>query len=629
MATYYVSKSGSASYDGTVPFYISGTTGPKLTIAQGLALMAKGDTLKILPGTYAEAITITANGTGVEEANRYTIDAYGGGYVIWKPNSGSFALDMQGDYWFVNRVIFDGTDRGISLTALVRNYLGDGCRYNYCILRNYQKPTSYAFYQHTAVGVQLNNCEVSGNLGGGILATSSSILTIRNTVISGNNAGDSLYGIRVDSGCTVDIDYSICCGNGSVITKETSAIGTLTTGANFFTDRIAMYQSYPLPHILSLTFDDYASGTTYIEDIAGYAAAKGIGITWFVVEYDILANMTNYASRLQSLVAAGHEVAIHGQSHQSLTLTNAMTINYIGAAAAATMTIANNTLTLTTTGGVDDHTIDLTDVATDRLSELVAVINGYTGKYTCTKHANADNNIMTIDLEDITDQDIKTSPYLALFNRVKMVQNEVGLCKSWLTTVLGSAPTTIAYPASLSDAVVWANVRDLAETSLLGGRGPGVATEFRMPSVTLYCTNHVTPVLTGTETEIRVKTRSWCEWLKGTNQFYSTITHNIAEIPLINWTYILDEIRKANMAVLTYAQAVAAIRADHSTADNLTWTKSYTDMSDFRKSPQSPCINAGISVGLTVDILGNAVGQGGAPDIGAYENNSSGAWFNL
>ena len=41
---------------------------------------------------------------------------------------------------------------------------------------------------------------------------------------------------------------------------------------------------------------------------------------------------------------------------------------------------------------------------------------------------------------------------------------------------------------------------------------------------------------------------------------------------------------------------------------------------DFRLTSASPCINAGVGVGLTTDYAGNTVPQGATPDIGAYES---------
>ncbi len=40
---------------------------------------------------------------------------------------------------------------------------------------------------------------------------------------------------------------------------------------------------------------------------------------------------------------------------------------------------------------------------------------------------------------------------------------------------------------------------------------------------------------------------------------------------------------------------------------------------DFRLQNESPCIDAGIGVGLTADFIGSPIPQGGAPDIGAFE----------
>jgi hypothetical protein len=45
----------------------------------------------------------------------------------------------------------------------------------------------------------------------------------------------------------------------------------------------------------------------------------------------------------------------------------------------------------------------------------------------------------------------------------------------------------------------------------------------------------------------------------------------------------------------------------------------FVSSSDFRLKPSSPAIDAGVNVGLTKDILGVAIPQGSAPDIGAYE----------
>jgi len=50
---------------------------------------------------------------------------------------------------------------------------------------------------------------------------------------------------------------------------------------------------------------------------------------------------------------------------------------------------------------------------------------------------------------------------------------------------------------------------------------------------------------------------------------------------------------------------------------------------DFRLQPGSPCIDAGIDVGITADPDGVAIPQGAAPDIGAYEYAAAGKQLNI
>src|SRR4030042_6385267 len=58
--SFYVSKSGNDSWDGTQPAWVSGTIGPKLTLGavDGTFLQA-GDTLEIRVGAYQEASGVT------------------------------------------------------------------------------------------------------------------------------------------------------------------------------------------------------------------------------------------------------------------------------------------------------------------------------------------------------------------------------------------------------------------------------------------------------------------------------------------------------------------------------------------------------------------------------------------
>ncbi|MFZ9970359.1 MAG: hypothetical protein ACO3GK_03500, partial [Bacteroidia bacterium] len=57
-ASWYVSTSGSDSYDGTSATFVSGTTGPKKTINAAMAIASSGDVINISNGVYSETITL-------------------------------------------------------------------------------------------------------------------------------------------------------------------------------------------------------------------------------------------------------------------------------------------------------------------------------------------------------------------------------------------------------------------------------------------------------------------------------------------------------------------------------------------------------------------------------------------
>ncbi|MFZ9755855.1 MAG: PKD domain-containing protein, partial [Bacteroidia bacterium] len=58
-ASWYVSTSGSDSYDGTSATFVSGTTGPKKTINAAMAIASSGDVINISNGVYSETITLS------------------------------------------------------------------------------------------------------------------------------------------------------------------------------------------------------------------------------------------------------------------------------------------------------------------------------------------------------------------------------------------------------------------------------------------------------------------------------------------------------------------------------------------------------------------------------------------
>jgi hypothetical protein len=60
------------------------------------------------------------------------------------------------------------------------------------------------------------------------------------------------------------------------------------------------------------------------------------------------------------------------------------------------------------------------------------------------------------------------------------------------------------------------------------------------------------------------------------------------------------------------------------------WAATTDAALDFRPSPESVCINAGVAIaGLTVDLEGKPVVSNGGQEIGCYAKNGSGSWFGM
>jgi hypothetical protein len=109
----YVSNAGNDSWDGTQPSFISGTTGPWLTITHALATIPAGAVLYLRAGTYAESISDNVTG-GTSWYNCTLIAGYPGDATpILLPSSGSrvvFFSTATSAYTEFRNLIFDGSN---------------------------------------------------------------------------------------------------------------------------------------------------------------------------------------------------------------------------------------------------------------------------------------------------------------------------------------------------------------------------------------------------------------------------------------------------------------------------------------------------------------------------------------
>jgi len=114
-STYYVTTVGSDSYNGTVPVWTSGVTGPKATIQAGITLLRTSDTLNVGAGTYDERIVIPSDANGLTWESPTTIQ--GTNVTIdYRPDDDSYLVNRVTCVQFasVEYLVFSGINIDLS-----------------------------------------------------------------------------------------------------------------------------------------------------------------------------------------------------------------------------------------------------------------------------------------------------------------------------------------------------------------------------------------------------------------------------------------------------------------------------------------------------------------------------------
>ena len=190
-------------------------------------------------------------------------------------------------------------------------------------------------------------------------------------------------------------------------------------------------------------------------------------------------------------------------------------------------------------------------------------------------------------------------------------------------TIIGSwtgvTPTTLGTPFGTEPPTA---LKTWLSTRLNGARGNYDAAGSRvLSSLNIYnisVSSSASPWKgDGTETTIRRNIASYYHHFKSSGKIFVINTHNTSDLTIEQIGWLVDELYKCGGKFVSFDTAVNEIRADHSTSDNITYTKTYADVSDFHLQPTSPARRAGINVGLTTDFAGMPVKN--PPSMGAYE----------
>jgi peptidoglycan/xylan/chitin deacetylase (PgdA/CDA1 family) len=551
-------------------------------------------------GNFASQITCPSGG-----ANGNPIIYEGVGSPVLTILSGSTScFHTNGKNYITIRYITVGSSTGKGI-----NFGGStGCKASYCIVKNC---TSRGINADNSPSTTVDNCVVVGSVTsaasgvGGYEAITT--LTVRNTIIAGCGY---VAGYGLESYNSASVTYSNCCIIGNNRTRSNNiSSGCTDGGGNIVTNSPRFVSGYNNTVYWAYTSDD--DDVDYWSSCANILASYGGKLTCFPTPSSITQGEQ---TTLADLVAAGHEMGVHGWSHSALNATTAFQVTSTNEGTnTVNVDVANNQIILASSG-TPANNVTQTFVGDTTIATLKAAVAGK--NWLITNSTDVQDEMKLYSLQDSSGA--QTCPYTVNLDNYKFYDEEITSNITWLTSVTGSAPTTMAYPYGSRSAGLITWIKD--NTSLLGVRLAGGITQ-NLTTVPLYEFNYIPAtslIGDGVEATIRGNVNHFYELAKQVGCAVVMSGHSSGEISTANLTIIVDELSKLGVTVQTFSSILSAIRADHSTADNLTYTKTYPDVSNFALQYNSLCINAGTDLGLTRDYIGNSK-WGANWDIGAYE----------
>lgn len=565
--------------------------------------------------TWNATLAVQASGTS---GHPVTFQAYGTGNAP-QFNGGSYSVTTgTKNYIVFNRLRFSAKRAYLSGS----NGVTHSIKFQYCVFDRSGFGSVLMGLHIVNSNIDLLNCRVSGNEGNGVqVDAGSSYIYIRNSQVIGNGFNSTSYfGIYSGAGNTIDYDYTLIAGNGA--NPYSSNLNLSIASATVIDGGHNLINQYPLTKSLVskesyvvMTVDD--KDAAYVKSLQ--AVAPNIPITFFVNT----GTLTDPVQYLIDIKNAGGEIASHTWSHSNMSLTTGFAITTTNTNPTCNVDVTNSQIILaTTTGG---NSVTFSWVGNKTITDLKTAVAGK--GWTISTTTNINDAMHLAALKDSSGAQVvpysplldKSAPNYAFF------REEIDTVATWMTANLGYAPTSFSWPNGNTDTS--AQTYLINNGNYLGARTVGGTVTWAEPdSYNLY--NIQTKFSgdykgDGSEATIRAAARSYLVCAQVMGGVLTFLNHSSAELTAQQFGWLTDELRKGGANFATMGQALAAIRASHSTADNITYTKTFsTDISDYRLKPSSPCKNAGVSVGLTTDFLDKPIR--GLPDIGAYEIQPTG-----
>jgi hypothetical protein len=509
----------------------------------------------------------------------------------------------------INRIHFQGW-------YVLASSGGTGIVYNYC---DFDIAAEATQFQSDGATVVINNSLFRNSYRAAVeVYGTNPNVSLNNCLFIGNLQSDGNHAALVEGagvGKTVTLANSIRIGSG----PYPQSFGTITNVTDGGGNQIAVIpqiKAYAYPNIFCLTFD--GTDIDFMTEVAQYANSRGVPITIFG---EVGQMSADYITKAQALHTAGNGVELHGFSHAPMDATQAISIATTNANPTVQVDAAAKQLILSTTTAGNSVTVDWS-VTRKQISDLKTAVSGK--GWTITNNLTGGTITDRLKLTSLADtagaQSVPITLNLDLAPTYRFYVDEITDAATEFASLLGFTTTVYSWPYGNNNDTVIAWMQ--ANSTMLGARAiDPVPSSLQLASLPIYKTSAATVAARikgdGSEATIRANARNMCVYARMTGLLYSTYSHTASDFSAQQYEWLIDELLSCGVTFMTYGDAIAAIRADHATADNLTFTKTYTDASNFHIQGNSPARNAGVDVGLTTDIEGKPIR--GLPDIGAYE----------
>ncbi|MGA9391484.1 MAG: hypothetical protein WBV69_13675 [Candidatus Sulfotelmatobacter sp.] len=438
---------------------------------------------------------------------------------------------------------------------------------------------------------------------------------------------------------------------GSTDVEWTSGTGPVAGLGNVPADTapaVQAYQRYPAE--VTLTVDDegmtpgadtyYASTVLPIADAAGVPVGAAITVGWPLAQTLI--------SEFQGWINAGRDVTSHSISHTYYTNTDALEIQYTGSGTAATLSISNNTLSITVTGASDSVSFDLAQGQAEGTIKALRLALLATGKFTATEiqtcqgpygtgcSAYTESALLAQDLADVSGQDVRTAVYHMQLDVTRLTTDEITLSRKWMTTNLTGLPATpvYVYPGGyettamqgITAGVAYAGARGALKEDL--GVKDTYADGFNVENITSFGVNPSWMGLAPAVLNQKIQALVWKESVWGVpwgifwhlNELINNDPVGGTEI-----TNLIQDFKASGATVQTNTELVnwllSGTQETGTDGSNYYTFPATSTLLDFRPTAISPVVDAGQNLGAAYELDINGVNQnsyGTAWEIGAH-----------